>query len=257
MNPANCLNCGATVSASFCPDCGQKTATHRLNWHYVWHDIPHSVFHLDKGFLFTIRQMTLRPGKAVNEFLDGKRVNYFRPLMFLIITGSMAGLIYLKTGTLLTNNFARDEETAQVLKLVQQMQGKYFNLVTILLIPIQAFWLWLFYKKERNYVEIFTALFLITGQLNLLSLMNLLFYASNKGFFTFAVSSLSSLASMVYYVFCFTTMFRSRSQWARVLIALAIWVFHTFVTAIIVIGVILFILAWNSPDGSININYGF
>lgn len=256
MSSKDCLNCGAAVTSAFCPECGQKTNTNRLNWHYVWHDIPHSVFHLDKGFFFTIKQMALRPGKAVNEFLDGKRVSYFRPLMFLIITGSLAGLIYLNTGTLLTNNFARDAETAEVLKIVQQMQGKYFNLVTIGLIPFQAFWLWLFYRKERNYVEIFTALFLITGFLNLLALANLLFFFMQNMVFTVSVSLITGALSMLYYVWCFSTMFRSRSDLARVLIAIGIWSFHTIITSIIVIAIILFIIAYNSPDGSVNINYG-
>ena len=42
-----CKNCSTPVSGKYCSNCGQSTATARINFHYIIHEIQHSIFHVD------------------------------------------------------------------------------------------------------------------------------------------------------------------------------------------------------------------
>ena len=89
-----CKNCGSPVSANFCSGCGQRADTHKLNMHFILHDLQHGLFHFDKGILFTAKQLLTRPGHTIREFLEGKRVRHFQPLSFVIVLATFYGLLW-------------------------------------------------------------------------------------------------------------------------------------------------------------------
>ena len=73
-----CLNCNEPVTKKFCPNCGQKTDTHRITFkHFITHDLLHGVWHIEKGILFTLKEALLRPGKAALDYISGKRIRYY------------------------------------------------------------------------------------------------------------------------------------------------------------------------------------
>lgn len=89
-----CKNCGSEVSGNFCGNCGQSSKTHKLNMHFIIHDLQHGLFHFDKGILYTTKQLLTRPGHTIREFLDGKRVRHFQPLSYVIVLATFYGLLY-------------------------------------------------------------------------------------------------------------------------------------------------------------------
>lgn len=75
----------------FCARCGQKADTHRFSMkHLLTHDVVHGIWHVDKGILFTIRELVCRPGHAIREFVDGQRSRHFHffTLTLLLLTVS-------------------------------------------------------------------------------------------------------------------------------------------------------------------------
>jgi len=85
-----CKNCGHQVDLKFCPNCGQKASVKRLEMKSVLTELPHSVFHIDKGFLFNVTQLFKRPGYAIKDYLEGKRKNFYNPLAYmLVVLGTM------------------------------------------------------------------------------------------------------------------------------------------------------------------------
>ena len=89
-----CKNCGFTVEASYCGNCGQKANTYRITWKELVHHLPHAILHLDEGFFYTLKQLTLRPGEALREYLAGKRKRYFNPFLMLLLTAGLCSYLY-------------------------------------------------------------------------------------------------------------------------------------------------------------------
>ncbi len=90
-----CRNCGADATTSFCGACGQKVDVHRLSLAALLHEIPHAIFHVDRGFFPTIVGLFSRPGDVVSEYLNGKRAKYFNPLTLLVICGSLCTAFWI------------------------------------------------------------------------------------------------------------------------------------------------------------------
>ncbi|MDH6353963.1 hypothetical protein M2132_000283 [Dysgonomonas sp. PH5-45] len=84
-----CKNCNSTIKGNYCQNCGQATKTDRINFHYLVHEIQHSIFHVDKGILFTIKELLLRPSITIKGYLEGKRVNLFKPFGFVVNQSSL------------------------------------------------------------------------------------------------------------------------------------------------------------------------
>src|SRR6478736_1543240 len=88
-----CLNCNANLAGKFCSNCGQDSNTHRINSHFLWHDIQHGLTHVDKGMLFTIKELFTRPGNSIRQFLEGKRIKHFKPISLVIILAGAYGFL--------------------------------------------------------------------------------------------------------------------------------------------------------------------
>jgi len=88
-----CKNCGNSYEGQFCNECGQKAQTSAINFKYVLNEIGSSVFQLEKGLFYTIKELFIRPGHSIREYLEGKRVKHFRPISFLFLTSTIYALV--------------------------------------------------------------------------------------------------------------------------------------------------------------------
>jgi hypothetical protein len=85
MNHEQCLNCEQSVTGNYCQNCGQKSDTHAITLkHFLFHDIIHGVWHLEKGILLTLKETFTRPGQAALDYINGKRVKYYN-VFYLIL----------------------------------------------------------------------------------------------------------------------------------------------------------------------------
>ncbi|UTW61520.1 DUF3667 domain-containing protein [bacterium SCSIO 12741] len=93
-----CQNCGYTFEGNYCNQCGQKADSGRVNLQFLLNELSNSVFQLNHGLLFTIKELTLRPGHTIQEYLAGKRKVHIRPLAFLFVTAALYVLLASVTG---------------------------------------------------------------------------------------------------------------------------------------------------------------
>ncbi|RZJ27416.1 MAG: DUF3667 domain-containing protein, partial [Flavobacterium sp.] len=73
-----CKNCTALVAENYCPKCGEPATLKRIDGHYIIHEIEH-VLHFEKGILLTIRELLIRPGQNVREFISENRGRLVKP----------------------------------------------------------------------------------------------------------------------------------------------------------------------------------
>lgn len=88
-----CKNCGNTFKGNFCNKCGQSAETHKLNIHFLWHDIQHGLLHFDHGILYTAKKLFTRPGDTIRGFIEGKRVKHFKPISLVVLLATFYGLL--------------------------------------------------------------------------------------------------------------------------------------------------------------------
>lgn len=89
-----CKNCNNHFEGNFCNNCGQAANIHKLNMHFIWHDLQHGLFHFDNGIFDTIKQLLTKPGHTIREFINGKRVKHFKPLSLVVVLATLYGLLY-------------------------------------------------------------------------------------------------------------------------------------------------------------------
>lgn len=162
-----CQNCDHDYVGQYCSQCGQRADTHPVNWHYIWHEIPHSVWHIDRGIAYTLRQLLTRPGHTIREFLEGKRINHYRPLALLLILGALVAFVQhgLDISIVKSSQDAFGTPNADASARIQAFQAQAFafiernqNLINIATIPLYAFWLWfMFRRRGYNYPEMLVA----------------------------------------------------------------------------------------------------
>lgn len=87
--PEECANCGATVTTTYCPQCGQKRTVHR-SLAAIGHDLIHGVLHLDGKFWKTLPLLIFKPGKLTRRYIEGERAKFVSPMaMFLFSVFAM------------------------------------------------------------------------------------------------------------------------------------------------------------------------
>jgi hypothetical protein len=57
-----CQNCGNEGDKLYCPGCGQLLEAKRITFHHLMHEVAHTFWHLEKGFLYTLKELGRNPG---------------------------------------------------------------------------------------------------------------------------------------------------------------------------------------------------
>ena len=215
-----CKNCGTTYTDGFCNHCGQKTA-HRITMGHIGHDVLHAFTHADKGIIYLFLQLFIRPGIVAREYIiEGKRKKYFSPFQYVLIVGSIAAFVMVNSHFMentmaeLTPTIAPGPASVremQYMKLMTNLQTKYYNFIVLLQLPFFAFASFLWYRKFKyNYAEHLTLQTFITSQTTIFGMLIILVVAMSgkPGFY---IASIISLFSTSFQVYAYTQFFGERS----------------------------------------------
>jgi hypothetical protein len=146
-----CLNCDKVVESNFCTACGQKKSTHRYSiQHFVMHDLVHGVFHFDKGFFYTAKQLFTRPGHSIREFIEGKRVFHYNYFSFFVIL-AIIDIYLVKFSSIKASDLNVDIVASAGYK---KFANEYFKVLMIAGVPFCALASFLiFIKSKLNFTE--------------------------------------------------------------------------------------------------------
>jgi hypothetical protein len=202
---STCLNCSSTFVGNYCNHCGQKVNTQRITMKSVLHDLPHSVFHVDKGILRNIAGI-VRPKHTVVAYIVGKRVSYFNPmLLFLLSLGSIF-LLQHWTNTLV--NFEFDAELAGVHVNATELLNHGIKYVCFAMAFLFALPSKFVFRKETgfNYPEHVIAQVFILTYSNIIYLLLILISPAHFSGFPFNVE-------FVLLIFFFTAIVFHKGKW--------------------------------------------
>ncbi len=167
-----CKNCNHKFSGHFCNTCGQSAETHEMNIHFLWHDIQHGLLHLDKGILFTAKEVFTRPGNSIREFLEGKRVKHFKPISLLLVLAGIYGLLFhyshiniFEGSFTITGKGKEIESVKNNFEKITEWISTHYAIVSLLELPVLALGTFIAFKKYGyNFVEHLIINAFLTGQ---------------------------------------------------------------------------------------------
>lgn len=158
---SNCRACDFEVSHKYCPNCGQPVALKRINGGYLLHEIEH-VLHFERGILYTIRELLLRPGTNIKRFLSDDRSRLVKPVIFIIATSVVYTLIshLFHIEGIVDKSIQKGSTTEKIMVWTESHLG-YSN---ILMGALIALFIKLFFKYcGYNYFEILILLCFVMG----------------------------------------------------------------------------------------------
>lgn len=238
----NCKNCTTPLKGKFCSNCGQSADTHKLNLHYMWHDIQHGLLHFDKGIFFTTKELFTRPGHSIREFLDGKRIKHFKPLSMVIVLASVyAFLIHLlhiemEADISIQNKNAVSSAGEIGVLSISEWMSSHYALTRLISIPFLALGTWIcFLRQGYNFVEYLVLAAFITAQglVFLLITLPLDYFFKDGAWFMFS----SYIVQLLLFLWTYMQLFNKLSNFRAFIQSMAAIALYTLF--MVVFGVIM------------------
>ena len=112
-----CKNCGEVYVGNYCSRCGQTQDTPRFSIRNAFQNILSGFFNIDNGFSRNLLEFLCRPGYMIRNYLDGKRVHYFKPFQTLFVLAALyVMMVQLVDPTAMRSNQDGTEYTYETLK---------------------------------------------------------------------------------------------------------------------------------------------
>lgn len=216
-----CKNCTSEFEGNYCSTCGQKASTKRFSTKILLSELIDKIFPLDRGVLFTARQLLTRPGLMLREYLDGKRAAFTKPIQFLLVMVAIS-LIFFTPDELqqgfqqgFYNNNSDQAAKEELGKKMSQWISANMTALIVGIIPFMALVArWVFRKRPVNYAEHFVVNCYLIGGSTLMG-MPLMLFSKLTGQNTYG-PLMSSLYGCVYLGYCtwgYIGLFKGYNAW--------------------------------------------
>ena len=206
-----CATCHTEFHGNYCPRCGQKSTIGRYSFKTAFLTFL-DVWGLgNRGMFRTIRDLLLRPGYMIRDYLSGMQMAYFPPfkMFFLVITLSVlvdSGLNIKMTNTL-NNTFTtttkedvskepdqalndKDSKKKLELKIIDKIDkcvswlDNNQTIVQFLLLLVLSGPMYLLFRKNKKipdirYSELFIAMVYITNMMTIINIIGGFFLPGN------------------------------------------------------------------------------
>jgi Protein of unknown function (DUF3667) len=234
FDSTSCANCDRAVDGpdqKFCPACGQPTSAHRIDWHFLGHELEHSVLHMDRGIFYSLKNLMLRPGHLMRDYIEGRRAHQVKPLLVLMIMAAVVVFLakYFLEGDVVGSAISvggADAARTNVDKpldpkliistfaAVKDWMNQHYAASTLLLLPLEAAAFKLAFRRvgRLNYPEWLVIAIFLTAQTFVIMAFAIPFQRTFP-----QAQALATALSIVYGVFSLTQLFKGYPHWKAVL----------------------------------------
>lgn len=252
-----CVNCGTEVNSKFCPNCGQRAAVKRITFKEGWYDFWAHVYGFDGMLPRTLRDLTIRPGVTIREFISGNRTVYYGPVgyFFLMITVVLLVMSLLEVDLV---NFIKDghglsplhpkvnsddnNAVSRILKVVSDN----IKFIAFTIIPLQALSArYIFFRKSGlNYLEHSILPFYILGHLYWLTILVVLDY---KYLGDVIPNTPLAIVSILFFAFVYSNLINYQPKWKSFLKGIGV-VTVAQIMFVLLIALFIIIVSAINPD---------
>lgn len=137
-----------------------------------WHDAMYYLFSLDSPLWRTFKGLMTNPGRVGNEYISGKRKNYYTPIKYFILATAVYLLLTKITGfNVVKMQFLALGQTPHE-NPVSDMMRNNINYFLFILVLLMAFISRLFFPRQRrSYPENVAYFFFVVGHFILLNVI--------------------------------------------------------------------------------------
>ncbi|MEJ8841366.1 DUF3667 domain-containing protein [Lacibacter sp. H375] len=213
------------------------------------HELVHVFTHADKGIFSFIWSILRKPGIVALDLVEGRRKRYFNLFQYLLIIVGVTTFLVTQTNlvekTFVTmnkvNNIPPSTELGRIQQSVALLLQKYNNIFQLILIPLFAFFSWLFIGRNRkyNYAENIVLHAASSSQSNTLAIFTSLLFLISSTNTQYVILSFLSISVLIFSFAISYKQFFKISWWKSILYALAVFVcsyiIQSMLTAVIVI----------------------
>lgn len=204
-----CKHCYFEGEGRYCYNCGEIYQPHRITIHSILHEAIHTFTHVDKGILYTLKNLALHPGTMQKKYFDGERKSNQKPFSLFFICASIAAI------ALHFVNTAPAEGQTEFDVMKEHFYKNYYVILQTMLLPFYAFITWvIFYSKNFNYAEALV-LFIYSLSFSLLIIIPINFLGYNFHFINEQLTELVILG--IYMVWTNINFFRQTEKWIVIL----------------------------------------
>ena len=244
MDNQTCRNCGEINTNNFCSNCGEQQYK-RIVMKDIVGDFLSNLISLEGPILQTIKDLTIRPGKMINAYLNGQRKEYYKPFQYYILATTVYFIFYYLWGDEImamisdigasANTYGTAEEINEFQKEMQEFQSENQKFFTFLQIPVYSWLIWLFFRKKsgHSYTEALVSSLYILAQGLLFGIVFILFEFVHTG-----SSLIVGTVFMLFYLPWVLKQLYNESTFKTILKSLAI-----FALASIIYGLLMMIVS--------------
>ena len=193
LNETECKNCKNHFQGSYCNKCGQKTIQERFTLKHLINLVFDS-FNVEKGLFYTVKLLFTKPGKLINDYVEGRTKDFYNPLKYLILIASINAILMLwfnifETNIANTNEFlGEDREGTKLQLIITEYIKTYLNIFTILVLPFYSLISkWIFKKYNLYYAEHLIINGYLFAQYTLLQMITYLVFSVIPGLSKFSL----------------------------------------------------------------------
>ena len=184
----------------------------RITLTYLWREFL-GAFNWDKGFMYTVKALALRPGAAIRNYLREDRSRYFNPVRFLVLTVAVSTLLLTELAVFEQSGIFTEEVSSEnAIKFRETFYTfftQYLNIFQLVTVPVFALLSWLFFRRQGyNYAEHLTMNAYVFGESTLLYILFIpvVYYSAN-------IYLAITVASIVYYQWAYVSFFGGK-RWS-------------------------------------------
>ena len=153
---SNCSNCNAVIDGNFCSSCGQKKYN-RIDKKYIWDEIQYTLLHANKGLLYSVKSIIKNPGKTAREFVEGKRIKHYKPILLVFLLSGISAFISFKLvgfKELIQEVYSQKGMYSDFMGEALSFFASYSSFTMLCLIPVFAIFSRIAFRKwGHNYYE--------------------------------------------------------------------------------------------------------
>jgi hypothetical protein len=159
-----CKNCNSEFQGNYCPNCGHPQKLERINGRYILSEIG-SVLHFEKGILYTIKELLIRPGQNIRAFISEDRNRLVKPIMFILVTSLIytifVEIFHFSDGYI---NYNLNDLKGSSLSVIFQWIAEHYGYSNIIMAVFIAIWIKVLFRKYNyNFYEILILLCFVMG----------------------------------------------------------------------------------------------